>query len=94
MSTILLRRQVLCAVLMLGALFALDACGKRSGLQPPPGESSDFPRQYPNPAQYPRPDLTHGTRTQESSPPERQPLSSPTDSGSTMSPGMESVQPQ
>jgi hypothetical protein len=87
-------RRLACAALMLGLLGALGACGKRSSLSAPPGTTSNFPRQYPNPSMFPHPDLTHGTQTKEAQPPERPPQSSPIDSGSTTGPGMESVQPK
>jgi predicted small lipoprotein YifL len=37
----------LIATLVLG--LALTACGRRSGLEPPPGAHMEFPRQYPDP---------------------------------------------
>jgi hypothetical protein len=86
-------RGLALTLLTIAALGALDACGKRSGLTAPPGTVSDFPRQYPNQSAYPRPDLGKGSTTREEHPASDQP-SSPIDRGSTMSPGMESVQPQ
>jgi len=87
-------RRGLLVVLAAGALGALAACGKRSGLVAPPGEPSDFPRAYPNPSKYPHPDLGSGTKTKANTPPEQQSPSSPIDSGSTTGPGMEGVQPR
>ena len=38
-------------ILLTAVLLAapLAACGKKGGLEPPPGTESNYPRQYPNP---------------------------------------------
>lgn len=63
------RRALL--ALLAGAAAGLSACGKRGSPLPPPGETSDFPRQYPAPSSYPHPDIGSG-KTQQNSPPEQQ----------------------
>jgi predicted small lipoprotein YifL len=40
-------RHVLLAIVAVTLALSAAACGKRGDLDPPPGEPSDFPRQYP-----------------------------------------------
>ena len=70
MTVILSRRAVLTLALTVAGV-ALAACGKKGTPLPPPGETSDFPRQYPNPSKYPYPEYGSGA-TQQKPPPEQQ----------------------
>lgn len=40
-------KYFLMMLLVLALAAPLGACGKKGELEPPPGEKSDFPRQYP-----------------------------------------------
>jgi predicted small lipoprotein YifL len=36
------------ALILIAAALPLAACGKRGSLEPPPGETSDYPKKYPH----------------------------------------------
>ncbi len=40
-------RRILLVMLALALAASIPACGKKSDLEPPPGEKSEFPRTYP-----------------------------------------------
>ncbi|MBT3989475.1 MAG: hypothetical protein HON14_06365 [Rhodospirillaceae bacterium] len=42
-----LRKWIFALLVVLMTLPMLSACGKKGKLEPPPGEKSDYPREYP-----------------------------------------------
>ena len=40
-------RRIIIAMLALMLVASIAACGKKSDLDPPPGEKSEYPRTYP-----------------------------------------------
>ncbi len=40
-------RRIILIMLTLALAAGISACGKKSNLEPPPGEKSEFPRTYP-----------------------------------------------
>jgi hypothetical protein len=71
----MIRRTLIVSVVALAAV-GLVACGKKGSPQPP-GES-DFPRPYPNPSLYGRPNAPVGTSTS-NPPPEQGSIGTTTD---------------
>ena len=82
------RSALMLACAAVGTMLA--ACGKKGQPLPPPGESSDFPHQYPNPTKYPHPELGSTRPTTQNPPPEQSPQSDITNStpSGTSNPGM------
>jgi predicted small lipoprotein YifL len=40
-------RRIILVMLTLALAAGISACGKKSDLEPPPGEKSEYPRTYP-----------------------------------------------